>query len=104
MNVAWQDCPQVPQRAEQVAPGAPTKDAVLVLQAEDIEAPHVEKVRCPLVGRDVALGNFEDDFFVILVALTEIVHGDDPRAEAQALFAERARQIRGEGCDSALPG
>jgi hypothetical protein len=94
---------QLPESAQNVRSGLSAKDAVFVLQAEDLKASHIEEVSSAAVGAYVALGDFEQDLIVVRVAFANIVHGNNAALDANFRAGQRTDQVRCKSGDPAVP-
>ena len=94
--------PQLAQQLKDVTPGLSTEDAVLVLDADDIDRVDVQEVGGPPVRRHLALRDLEANAGRVGVTPAGIVHREDEALDLGMGRGDRAAQIRGERGDPAL--
>ena len=85
-----------------MAAGAPAEDAVLVLQAHEIDVVDVQEVGGAAIGVDVLLRQFEADAGRIVVARLGVVDGQGDARRLDALDGDGLAQVGREGGDAAL--
>src|SRR5216684_355770 len=80
-----------------------SENAVFMLQADEIDAIDVEKIRRSTVGSRIALFDLEPDPRRISVTLFAIVDGHGEATSVRQLARDRFAEIRGESRDAASP-
>ena len=94
---------QFAQEGQDVAAGLPAEDAVLELQAHQIDVVDVQEVGGAPVGVDVLLGQLEANAGRIVVAGLGVVDGQGDARRFGICRGDRLAEIRGERRDAALP-
>ena len=95
--------PQAPEQRQHVAACLAAKDAVLMLQGDDVHVGKIQKIGRPLVGRDVLIGALEPYLLRIGMGPAGIVHRDDEGLGAGQMLRDGAPQVAGVGGDAAPP-
>src|SRR6185437_220462 len=67
---------QLAEQEKNMAPRSAAKDAIFMLQADEVIAVEVEKFCCPLVGTHIFLRNLQPYLFWIFIARVRIVDRD----------------------------
>ena len=92
------------QQLEDVSAGLAAKNPVLVLQANDVEMPLVQKLGGLDVLRDRFVVDLEAHGRRIVVAVAGVRHRDDASLQLRANGRDRLMKVMGEGRDSAAAG
>ena len=95
---------QRPQQGQHMAARRPAKNAKLMLQGNRPDIGDIEKIRRPLIGREILLGDFEANAGRIIVSTLRIRYRDDKALRLRELGRKRFAQVRGERSDAAFPG
>ena len=93
---------QPAQQSQNVAARGAAVDAVFMLQADQIVAIEVEKIRSPLIGGNVLLRQLQAHLFRIIVAGIGIVDGDGEQASFSVFGCERGAQVGRESGNATL--
>ena len=93
---------QFAQKRQNVTAGGPAENAEFVLQTDDVHVADVEEVRGAQIGRQVLLLNLEVNYFRILVAAFDVVHGHRETLALGMRGLDRREQVGCEGGDAAL--
>lgn len=93
---------KVAEQCQHMASRLPTKDAVLVLQANDFNVIDVQEVGGAEVFRHLGLFDLKTNGRRIRVMLSAIIHSDHKAVEIREFAGDRLAQIRCECSDSAL--
>ena len=92
----------MPEQRDEVTPGRAAKDAVPVLNRDQVHGVHVQEVGGSAIRLDVAFRDLEVDSARLGMPPAGIVHGEHEAVELGELHADRLTQIRRERGDSAL--
>jgi hypothetical protein len=95
---------QLAQQRQDVRARTPAEDAVLVLQAHEINIIDVEKVRGPHVRIDVPLGQLEAHAGGVGVAVFVVIDREGQARRARKFGGDGLAQVGREGGDATLAG
>lgn len=95
---------QSADQLEDVSAGAPSIDAVLVLQADNIVAVEVQELCCAFIRSGIVLIKFQSDALRIVVVTFGIVDGDSEETRIAVFHGDCSAQISRERRNAALSG
>jgi hypothetical protein len=93
--------PQLREKRDDLASGLAPEYPELVLQAEDVEALSIQKVRGSCVILCIVLPDLQSDLRRIVVGLTCVRHGHDGGLDVRACAGDSGLQVGGECRDAA---
>ena len=93
--------PDVPHQFEHVSAGGAAKDAVFVLQGDDVDVRKIQELGGPLVGRHVGVGALEPHLGGILVGSSAVIHRHDETIGLREVGSDGVAHVAGERGDAA---
>src|SRR6516164_9754511 len=85
-----------------MAAGRPSENAELVLQTDDVHVADVEEVRSTQIRRQILLLNLEANYFRVLVATFNVIHGYGETLALGIRICHGGKQVRRERRNAAL--